>query len=113
MNGDQEILADIERRNDIRREAFLPLLEVEKEFCRIKALKEDSERARKFKEFSEPLKQRVREKVLARMRREMGDPNWNPTGVLSGGGYIFSLMVEQRLHKLYERLGSNRGIFHG
>ena len=77
---DQEILDDIERRNDIRREAFLPLLEVEKEFRRIKELKEESERARKFEGFSEPLKQRVREKVLARMRREKNDPNWNPTG---------------------------------
>src|SRR5215471_3642174 len=39
--SDQEILDDIERRNDIRREAFLPLLEVEKEFRRIKELKEE------------------------------------------------------------------------
>ena len=102
--SDQEILDDIERRNDIRREAFLPLLEVEKEFRRIKELKEESERARKFEEFSEPLKQRIREKVLARMRREKNDPNWNPTGVLSGGGLLFSALVNARLHKLYERL---------
>ena len=104
--SDQEILDDIERRNDIRREAFLPLLQVENEFSRIKGLKEDSERARKFKEFSEPLKQRVRERVLARMRRERGDPNWNPTGVLSGGGLLFSTLVNARLRKLYKHLGS-------
>ena len=82
----------------------LPLLQVENEFSRIKGLKEDSERARKFKEFSEPLKQRVRERMLARMRRERGDPNWNPTGVLSGGGLLFSTLVNARLHKLYKRL---------
>jgi hypothetical protein len=104
--SDQEILDDIERRNDIRREAFLPLLQVEKEFSRIKWLKEDSERARKFKEFSEPLKQRVREKLLAGMRRERSDPNWTPTGVLSGGGLLFSTLVNARLHKLYKRLGN-------
>jgi hypothetical protein len=107
MDQDQEILADIERRNDLRREAFLPLLEVEKEFRRIKELKEDSERARKFKKFSDPLKQRVRERVLSRMRRERGDPNWSPTGVLSGGGLLFSALANARLHKLYKRLGSN------
>jgi hypothetical protein len=103
--SDQEILDDIERRNDIRREAFLPLLEVDKEFRRLKVIKEESERTRKFKEFSEPLRKRVREKVLARMRRDFGDPNWIPTGVLSGGGMIFSIRVENRLRKLYERLG--------
>ena len=108
--SDQEILDDIERRNDIRRAAFLPLLQVEKEFSRIKGLKEDSERAKKFKEFSGPLKQRVREKLLAGMRRERSDPNWNPTGVLSGGGLLFSTLVNARLHKLYKRLASVKAV---
>src|SRR5262249_25272025 len=97
-------LADIERRNDIRRGAFLPLLEVEKEFRRLKDIQENSEFQKRFREFSEPLRPRVREKELARVRRKMNDPNWIPTGMLSGGGLPFSNSVEKRLRKLYKRL---------
>jgi hypothetical protein len=49
------------------------------------------------------LRKPVREKELARTRRKIGDPNWNPTGVLSGGGMIFSYKVDERLRRLYNR----------
>ena len=47
-----------------------------------------------------PLQQRVREKLLNRMRRRRNDPNWRPFGMLSGGGMAFELGVIRQMEKL-------------
>jgi hypothetical protein len=43
-------------------------------------------------------------KMLARVRSRCGDPDWAPTGMVSGGGLWFSVRVDEQLTKLYCRL---------
>jgi hypothetical protein len=98
---DQSILDWIENRNQIRKEAYLPLIQVEKEFCRVKELRDGIKRAREFSKFADPLRQRVRDEVLAEMRRERDNPDWVPTGILSGGRYLYEIRVQKELCRLY------------
>src|SRR5262245_16113016 len=78
-------LREIAERNRIRHEAGLPLLSVAKELRRMKQTAD----AHDFKTFADALRNRLHEKMLARVRRRHGDPNWAPTGMLSGGGLSF------------------------
>jgi hypothetical protein len=91
----------IAERNRIRREAGLPLLSVSKELRRMKEVA-DTER---FREFADAHRKTVYIKMLARMRRRCGVPNWAPTGMLSGGGMCFAAQVEKQIRKLYRRIG--------
>jgi hypothetical protein len=59
---------------------------------------------KKFRTFTEAHRGRIYEKMLARVRRQCGDPQWAPTGVLSGGGLWFGTHVDEQLTKLYCRL---------
>jgi hypothetical protein len=58
----------------------------------------------KFRNFAEAHRKRIYQKMLARVRRRCGDPQWAPTGVLSGGGLWFGARVDEQLRKLYCRL---------
>jgi hypothetical protein len=62
----------------------------------------DTER---FREFADAHRKTVYIKMLARMRRRCGVPNWAPTGMLSGGGMCFAAQVEKQIRKLYRRIG--------
>ncbi len=94
-------LLEIECRNELRREVSLPLLEISKEWRRLKNL----EAAQEFANFSERFRNRVQEKVLARIRRQLGQPDWKPQGMLSGGGMAFESEVSRNLARVYERVG--------
>jgi hypothetical protein len=93
-------LQEIAERNSIRQEARLPLLSVPKELRRMKAAA-DTE---KFRKFAYTHRKRVYEKMLARLRRRCGDPDWAPTGMLSGGGLWFGAQVDEQMRKLYRRI---------
>ena len=44
----------------------------------------------KFRTFADAHRKTVYDKMLARVRRHRGDPNWTSTGMLSGGGLWFA-----------------------
>ena len=93
-------LQEIAQRNRIRQEAGLPLLSVAKELRRMKQAAD----VRKFGSFADAHRKRVREKMQQRMRRQCGDPKWQPAGMLSGGGLAFAVQVERQLTKLHRRV---------
>jgi hypothetical protein len=93
-------LREIAERNCVRQEAGLPLLSVPKELRRMK----DAADAEKFRNFAEAHRKSIYQKMLARVRRQSGDPHWAPTGMLSGGGLWFGALVDEQLTKLYCRL---------
>ena len=68
----------------------------------------DAADAAKFRSFAEAHRKSVYRKMLARVRRQYGDPHWAPTGVLSGGGLWFGARVDEQLTQLYCRLAVNR-----
>ena len=70
-------LLDIARRNEIRREAKLPLLPIAKELRRIKRQEELEE----FERFQEAYGKVVWEEVLKSRREAEGNPNWRPTWI--------------------------------
>jgi hypothetical protein len=93
-------LREISERNCVRREAGLPLLSVPRELRRMKQAA-DAETCR---DFAEAHRSRIYQRMLARVRRQYGDPHWAPNGVLSGGGLWFGARVDEQLTKLYSRL---------
>jgi hypothetical protein len=67
-------LLEIARRNEIRREAKLPLLPIAKELCRMKR-QEDLE---EFEPFEAVHAEAVWQEVLKPRREAEGNPNWRP-----------------------------------
>jgi len=92
-------LAEIVRRNELRRQASLPLISVAQEFRRLKTI----ESSQDFANFAERFRSRVQTKVLARIRRQVGDGDWKPNGALQG--MAFQNEVSERLRRVYERVG--------
>jgi hypothetical protein len=81
-------LMEIARRNEIRREAKLPLLSVVRELRRMK----EQERFEKFERFEAVHAKAVWEKVLKPRREAEGNRNWQPSW-MEGVSYqtIFSV----------------------
>jgi hypothetical protein len=52
-----------------------------------------------------PLRGRVEQKLLQRVRRRRNDPTWTPTGFLSGGGWTFHISLMNQIRRLRARLG--------
>ncbi|MGO9005333.1 MAG: hypothetical protein ACLQIQ_07910 [Beijerinckiaceae bacterium] len=90
---------DIEERNRLRADAALPQLSVEAELRRLS----EAERRKAFEGFcvNSPLRQRAEEKLLNRIRRSNKDPEWCPTGTLSGGGWAFYSAVRDRMMRIW------------
>jgi hypothetical protein len=78
---------DIEGRNRIRVEAKLPMVSVAAGLRHLYKVHQQSEFEQFFR--SSPLRQRVEQKLLNREGRLRGEPDWRPTGMLSGGGWAF------------------------
>ena len=97
---EQAARAEIEKRNSIRAEAQLPLLSI---FEEMEKLRRNYNAARWQAFLNSPLRIRVYEKMLVRERRRRGNPAFTPAGMLSGGGWSFSIRVERRMEKLYWR----------
>lgn len=95
----QELIAQIDERNRLRIEAGLPLLSVASEVRKIY----EARRAQDFERFVEtsPLRKQIEDEILARERLARHDPDWKPTGMLSGGGWAFYLEVRSRLRRYY------------
>ncbi|MBU3889719.1 hypothetical protein [Methylosinus sp. KRF6] len=91
----------LDERNRLRVEAGLPQLSAEGELQRLS----ETERRKAFDEFfeSSPLRQRIEEKLLNRVRRVNNDPDWRPTGALSGGGWAFYLSARKRMRSIWLR----------
>ncbi len=68
-------LLEIEWRNEIRREAALPLLSVVSELRRMKKVEMEEE----FAKFEAAHGRAVLDAMLKRRREEKGDPNWRPS----------------------------------
>jgi hypothetical protein len=78
--------------------------EAHKELRRMK----EAADAGKFRNFAEAHRRRAYQKMLARVRRQCGNPHWAPTGMLSGGGLWFGAQVDEQLTKLYCWLSEGR-----
>ena len=98
-------LQEIAERNRIRQEAGLPLLSISKELRRMKGAAD----AEKFRKFTDVYRKKVYHRMVDRERRRTGDPNWAPTGVLSGGGLGFGAEVDGKMRKLYRRISASSG----
>ena len=95
----QELITEINERNRLRLEAGLPSLSVAQEVRKIY----EARRAQDFEHFVEttPLRGEIADELLARQRLARHDPDWKPTGMLSGGGWAFYLEVRRRLRRHY------------
>jgi hypothetical protein len=92
--------AEIEKRNRLRREAQLPPLSLDDEIRRLKCAHQEKQ----FENFMvSPLRDIAESRLLARMRRKLGNPHWRPTGFLSGGGYAFNVRVRKVMKRLYRQ----------
>ncbi len=92
-------IAEITARNNLRTEFGLPLLSIPKELRRIKT----GEAYARFATFSQIFRKRVQEKMLARIRRRIGDPDWKPNGMMAGMGFEYE--VSREVRKVYGRIG--------
>ncbi len=90
---------EIEERNRIRVEAKLPPVSVAAELRRLYEVHRQNE----FEQFflTSPLRQRVEQKLLDRKRRLRGEPDWIPTGMLSGGGWVFYARTRKIMRRIW------------
>lgn len=95
----------IDQRNRLRLAAGLPPVDVEGELNKILA----AITAHEFDGWlRSPLRYRVEAKMLVRARRVRNNPNWKPTGMLSGGGYSWHASVRKQMHALFVRFWSKQ-----
>jgi hypothetical protein len=98
--SDIEVIAALEVRNGIRKQSGLPEVEEQYELNRISKLREQYS----FERWMEsPLRYRVEHNLLMRVRRRANNPDWEPTGMLSGGGWAFHVALVKQMRKLKER----------
>jgi hypothetical protein len=97
-------LREIARRNEIRREANLPLLSISKELRRMK----DQETREEFERFEAAYGKAVWNKVLKQRREARGNPNWLPSWM---EGVSYQTQVRKILWEQFyaaSRVGSTR-----
>jgi hypothetical protein len=97
---------EIEERNRIRIEAKLPLLSVVAELRRlyeVQRKKDYEQRGGEFEQFlqTSPVRKRLEQNLLDRGRRLRGDPDWKPTGMLSGGGWAFYIRTRKIMRRIW------------
>lgn len=99
----RDLIAKVEERNRLRREAGLPLLSVATEVRKRYEAKQEAKRKADFERFvlTSPLRAGIEDELLAEERLARNDPNWKPTGMLAGGGLAFDLVVRDRLREHY------------
>ena len=100
MFDEKRAIAEIEERNLLRGEAQLPPLSLNDEIRRLRRVHHENQ----FENFMMgPLREIVESRLLAKMRRKLGDPQWKPSGLLSGGGLAFNIGVRKVMKRLYGR----------
>ncbi len=99
MSDKRSARRELEKRNRLRAKAKSPLCSMEEELRRC----EEAAIQKKRDDFvhRSPLRQRVSDKLLNRIRRRLKNPEWRPTGVLSGGGYAFYVAVDNRMRRIW------------
>ena len=103
LPSETEITAAVASRNALRRQSGLPPRELQDELDR----HGDVQQHRAFRQcMRSPLRYRAEQKLLLRMRRRFNNPAWQPTGVLSGGGWAFHSLLVKHMQKLIGRLAS-------
>src|ERR1700730_7888979 len=95
-----------ETRKRRRLEAQLPPISVGAELRKLYQLNRQND----FEEFfrTSPIRERLEEKLLARIRRLRGEPDWRPTGFLSGGGFAFYTHTRKIMRKIWHMQRRNR-----
>jgi hypothetical protein len=88
-------LTEIAKRNLLRKESGLPLLSVAQEF----RLMKNAEATGRFAKFAAAYRSHVRDRLLARVRQQLGNAEWKPTGM---GAMAFQTNVTKELRRLYE-----------
>ena len=91
-------LLDIARRNEIRREAGLPLLSTVKELRRMKEHEDGELRRIEFEQFEAQYQKEVWDAVLRPRREAEGDPNWFPRNWAEGVRYqseVYKILRER------------------
>jgi hypothetical protein len=78
----------------------LPRLDVAKELARMERIAREQEIAAFV--YGSPLRARAHAKFLDFIRRRRGEPDWVPSGILSGCGWPFSLGVDKIMRRLWE-----------
>src|SRR3954452_9396898 len=100
LPSETEIRAEVASRNALRRQSGLPPLDLQHEIDRY----HDVQQHCAFQQWMEsPLRHRAEQKLMLRMRRRFNDPQWKPTGVLSGGGWAFHAVLVKHMRKLIGR----------
>jgi hypothetical protein len=85
--GTARRLIEIARRNEIRREANLPLLSVAKELRNMK----EQEELEEFSRFESVHGGAILEEMLKRLREENGNANWRPS-------FMVAMCLQSRVH---------------
>ena len=100
--SDTEALAAVKRRNRLREQFGLHAVELQQELDRLHRIREH----RALQQWMQsPLRYRVQQKLLLRVRRRSNNPSWKPTGILSGGGWAFHILLVKQIQKLRVRFG--------
>lgn len=88
-------LAEIAKRNLLRQESGLPLLPVAQEFRLLK----NAEASERFAQFAAAYGSRAHDRMLARVRQQLENEEWKPTGM---SAMAFQTDVTKELRRLYE-----------
>ncbi len=102
-------LLEIERRNEMRREADLPLLPIIKELRRMKEVDDSQKFSEALGLFVAKRSQAIWDEVLKPRRDALGDENWKPRCWSEGVGYqreVYRILRErfeaERLRSQYK-----------
>ena len=94
LNSFDSRLLEIGARNELRREAGLPLLSIPRGLRRMK----ENEVAQEFERFEIAHRDTIWDAVLKPRREAEGDPNWRPRNTFEGLGYqkeVFNTLKKQ------------------
>src|SRR6476660_9886884 len=99
MKSREELIRDVESRNQFRAEVELPLVSVEAEIEKIHGW-EVREAYRRWYN-THPLRPEIEEEILEAERKSRDDSTWLPRYLLNGG-LGFGVQVQKRMRPLWE-----------
>jgi hypothetical protein len=99
MRSREELVREVESRNQARIDAHLPTLSIEAEVKKIHEAECDS--AYRHWYLSHPMLPKFRGEVLAKERNIRNDPTWRPWGFFSGMHYEGE--VEKKMRPLWKK----------
>jgi hypothetical protein len=98
MKSREELIREVESRNQFRAEVGLPLVSVEAEIEKLHRWEVREAYCRWYN--THPLRPKIEEEMLEVERKNRNDRNWLPRTYLNGG-MTFSIRVEKRMRSLY------------